>query len=222
MLVIIYTRSIKILPVSSQTVSILPMKLPTLLLFTTCLVQISSFSYYRTFSLGLGVFTEHASKIEETPGGDTNSFEANPFVKAKFDFSFTDYFNAVFEAGLSTPRESRDSAVTRLNWWTNFLLESEYKNFRFNYGPGLFFTRLSMDGTPQVLNNGGVDREFQTPDSGSTASNLTMNVGVNYFANKDIFVALDVMALNPEDSLERAINYFFSVNILIDQVSVKK
>lgn len=216
----IYSAIIKRLPVSSQTVSIIDMKI--ILILNILLITLTSFADYKSTSLGLGLLTEQASKIEETPGGETNSFDATVYAKGQMAFSLYENFDFVFELGLSVPRGSRDSAVTKFNYWGNFLLQNSFQDFSLNYGVGLFYTVLTMDGSPQTLNNGGVEKEFQTPDSMSTSSNLTLNLGLNYAFSEDIYLSLDTSVLNPEDTIERAINYSFSISYEIDKAGKKK
>jgi len=145
----------------------------------TILTTVNNLAYYKNISLGLGTFTEEVSKIEEEVGGATNTFEFNPYAVLKFDFDFYFDHDFVLELGLSTPRSSRDTEVTRLNYWSNFLLRYNFTNFRPVYGFGFFFTRLSMDGSSQFLNNGGQEKEFKTPSGSSTAVNNVLTVGTD-------------------------------------------
>ncbi|EQC44023.1 hypothetical protein M900_1241 [Bacteriovorax sp. Seq25_V] len=178
----------------------------------TVLTSVNCLAYYKNISLGLGTFTEQVSKIEEEIGGKTNTFEFNPYASLKFDFDFYFDHDFIFEFGLSTPRSSRDTDVTRFNYWTNFLLRYDFTNFRPVYGFGFLFTRLSMDGSPQYLNNGGTEKEFQTPAGSTTAVNNVLIVGTDYMFDKEIFANIQLMALNAEDSDERAFNYYLSLN----------
>jgi hypothetical protein len=174
--------------------------------------SLNSSAYYNWLSLGVGTFTEQPNKIEESIGGETNSFEFNPYANLRFGFDGFLGHDTVLEVGLSTPRSSRDSAVTKINYWTSFLLQKNYTFFRPTYGVGFYFTRLSMDGAPQTLNNGGVSQEFQTPSSSSTALNNVLILGSDFLFDQNFYGALQVMVLNPEDSIERAINYFIALN----------
>lgn len=178
---------------------------------------------YKSFSLGVGIFTEEASKIEEdATTNEVNSFETNPFLKAVMTYQTPFEQNLLFEVGVSTFRESRDTMVTRINYWGNILLQNYFldETLSFNYGLGMFFTTLSMDGQTQTLNNGGVEKDFATPSGSSTASNLTANAQANYYAfGPDFYLSLDVSILNIEDSMERAFNYFFAINFELDKVA---
>lgn len=182
----------------------------------------TTFAAYKSTSLGLGILTEQVSKIEQSPGGSTNSFEPIPYLKGQFTFDFLESTDFVLEAGVSMPRSSRDSALTKFNYWFNALGQNQFDNFIVNYGAGLFYTVLSMDGTTQILNNGGVDKEFQTPNSSSTASNLTLNLGLNYLIDPNFYLSADISSMNPEDSTERAFNYFISINYIVDSLRKSK
>lgn len=176
------------------------------------LSTISCFAFYDKLSFGVGTFTSDVGQIEKEVGGSTNTFEFNVFLKSQLEFDIFWDQRLIFDFGFSFPRSSRDTHVQKINYWTNLLHFSDFGIFRLHYGLGFFFTRLSMDGQTQVLNNGGVDQEFQTPSGSSFAVNNVLVTGASINVDSEMYIELQANVMNVEDSLERAFNYFLSIN----------
>lgn len=191
----------------------------------TLLISFNTPAFFSNWSIGAGTLTEHVGEIEESIGGETTKFEFNPFfrIQTQIPEPFYFYHDIYTELGISTPRSSRDTAVTELNYWINFnfyphIKESITEYIRPYYGFGFYFTRLHMDGEVQVLENGGVEQEFQTPSDTSIAGNNVVNLGTDINITKEVYTNLQVMVLNIEDSTERTFNYFISLNINLDSI----
>lgn len=172
----------------------------------------NSMAFYNNWSLGVGTISEQVGQIQETIDGEKNGFDFVPFARISFVSNFIFNHKFIGELGSTLPRESRDSAVTRMNYWLNFLMSKDLGFFRPQYGIGMYFTRISMDGTPQSLTNGGVPTTFQTPDGSAVAGNLVLTLGADLDFTSDVFLNTQIMALNPEDSEERAFNIMLSLN----------
>ena len=168
--------------------------------------------FFKSWSIGGGTVSEQIGQVQEDLDGETNGLEFNPFARIT---TISDSFfghDLISEFGITTPRSSRDSDVTTMNYWLNFLFSKDYGFIRPQYGAGMYFTRLSMDGTPQDLSNGGDPQTFQTPNGSAIAGNITLILGLDIDLPQELYFNLQAMVLNPEDSVERAFNILASIN----------
>jgi hypothetical protein len=175
--------------------------------------SINTYAFFTDWTFGVGSISESLGQVQETTAGDTNGFDFTPFAKIQTTSPFILNHDFLFEAGTTLPRSSRDSDVTRMNYWVNFLMEYDFGIVKPHYGIGMYFTRLSMDGTPQALTNGGNNQTFATPNGSATSGNLTINLGIKLdIPQSNIDLTGQVMILNTEDSEERSVNALISLN----------
>ena len=169
--------------------------------------------WFENISFGAGSFTENVGKVQVDIDGNTEKFDFNPFFRFTGQRDFYYNHKLLVEAGTSLPRGSRDSDVTRLNYWLSFLFKYNGNSFfKPHYGVGFFFTRLSMDGKPQQSYNANVATEYQTPDGAVYAGNNVVILGADMDISKEYYFNIQAMALNVEDKVERSFNYFLSLN----------
>jgi hypothetical protein len=171
-----------------------------------------SMAFYDKWTLGVGTISEQIGQIQETIDGDKNGLDFVPFARLSTISEFILEHKLIAEIGSTLPRSSRDSDVTRMNYWLNFLMSKDLGFMRPQYGLGMYFTRISMDGTPQALSNGGVPTTFQTPNGSAVAGNFVVTLGTDIDFTQELFFNVQVMALNPEDNEERAFNIILSLN----------
>lgn len=187
-------------------------KLILLLSVTLCL---NSSAFFKAYSFGVGSLSENVGDIqtEDAVDGETNSLEFNIFGRVMARTHNIYGFHYEFELGSTLPRSSRDEAVTRWNYWFNILMKKDFGAFVPHIGLGWLFTRLSMDGETQYLQNGTSSSDaFATPNGAVVAANTVVIFGTDiYFSNK-IFANIQYTISNIEDSLERSSNIFLSLN----------
>lgn len=170
-------------------------------------------AFYKSWSLGVGALSESYGKIQTDAQGNTNGLDFTPFFKVQ---SLSDFFlnhDLQLELATTLPRDSRDSAVNRMNYWFNALMSYDLDFIKIQYGPGMYFTRLSMDGTAQELPNGNSTKSFATPNGSTVAGNLVLSFALDApIPTTDLTFNSQAMILNPEDSDERAVNILLSLS----------
>ncbi len=179
------------------------------------LLSFSGQAFFKDIKVGVGTLSENIGEVqtEDVVDGSTNGFEFNPFINIKGQNTFFIGLDYDIELGVSIPRSSRDSAVSRLNYWSNFLVSKKIGLFRPEIGLGFFFTRLSMNGESQFLSNGNDSSvEFSTPSGAVVATNNVVILGLTFETLIDLSFNGQINFLNIEDSEERSTNFFLSVN----------
>jgi hypothetical protein len=182
------------------------------ILITALCTTFNAFAFFKNVTIGAGTFTEHTAKIYDNLAGDKNTFELNPYIRLTGSRDFYFDHDLTLEISSSLPYSSRDSDVSKINYWTLAKLTKNIEDWSFHYGGGFYFTRMSMDGKEQTSTNAGVSQVFQTPEGAVYTTNNVLCLGLDYHLSKDYFFNLQSIVLNVEDSLERSFNYSLSFN----------
>ncbi len=182
------------------------MKISKFLIVSLCFIAFafanSAHAYDATFSLGN--LCEYVGKIQTDELGSKNLCSANPYLAASLDYSFTSELLISPEIGFTIPKSGRDETINEMS--ITFLLNTKYKFSAFHLigGAGLFFTRLSVGGGSEVLNNGASTTTFPLPEGTIYSRNLIINLGLGADFLQDYSADIHTYIFNLFTKEERA------------------
>jgi len=160
--------------------------------------------------VGAGNLTQFVGRVQTDDSGSTNSFELNPYVSAGASFHVWNSFTFDPELSFDFPSSGDDGYIKTWTYWIQLPVAYRYENFKFKFGPGFLFNKISAEGGTVTLNNGNSTSDFPLPNGSSTSRNLTMNLGVDWEFIKDISIRTEGWIINLTDSESRSINYTIS------------
>ncbi len=166
----------------------------------------------KDLTFGLGTITQQAFHVYTDSASSKNSFEFRPLLVAQGEYQLTDQFSLFPEFGFLWPGGARDPLISKMSYYLATHIGYKFGDFLFTTGLGLFYTRISSDGSTQELPNGvGVDA-FPMPEQSSTSQSVTMHFGVDYLLSYDWSVRFDTSFYNIASGANRAFNYALLLN----------
>lgn len=160
--------------------------------------------------VGFGNLTQFVGRIQTDDSGSTNSFEFNPYLTAGASFHLLNSLSFDPELSFDFPSSGDDGYIKTWTYWVQLPMAYRYKEFKFKFGPGFLFNKISAEGGAVTLNNGTSTSDFPLPNGSSTSRNLTVNLGVDWEFIDDFSTRLEGWVINLSDSESRSFNYTLS------------
>jgi|GEM_PF-1534395 len=185
------------------------------------LVSNSAWAKFDDLYVGIGNMSKYTKRVQIDSAGGTEAFNINPMfkVEARSDINFDWYF--LPQLAIVLPQDSRDSQTHKQIFFVmpGFGYRMD-PSFMINSGIGLQFTHIYGDGGTKTLNNGTSSTAFPVPDRNVLTSNAILNLGGQYFFNKDISGRIEVSVMNLLiDSGRTTFNYFFMAHYHFGEIT---
>jgi len=159
-----------------------------------------------------GTYVPFFNKVQTSDAGDTRKFDLNPYfgIGTQLPMSGPHYFMPEFGyAYFMEPATNTRKDMFFLHY--NFAYTFS-ESLIWRYGLTTHWYRLMGLGGTQTLDNGNSTTEFNSPDRTVITYFTTLNLGAEFFINREMSLRFDLNMMNSNDLEDRAYNYLFTLN----------
>ncbi len=169
---------------------------------------------FKDLHLSIGTWLENYGQVQINNSGDTNDdFEINPYLTAGLEYELKPQFSLLPEVGWVIQRTENDISKNIFFLRGDFIY-SPWEFLRLRLGTSFVMTSISASGGEDTLRNGSGTEVYYIPAERRTATNQTLDLGVEYIKdNMGVKLQNYIFAWN--ESSERMITYSLSFNYYI-------
>jgi len=157
---------------------------------------------------GAGLMNQYIGKFQKEANGDTSSFNHRLTLEAGTEYKLNETWSLLGYFGFLWPGGSEDEQISKQTYYLfgevgHWLSEQ----LLIKSGTGFYITSISGEGGTKALRNGTGTTNFFVPDQSSSARNVTLNLGAEYFYWDNYSTQFKILAFNPLNSRNRTFNY---------------
>lgn len=158
------------------------------------------------WSIGAGLMNETPGRYQTDVGGSKSKFNNSVALETELIYELDKSWQILADFGLLLPGAEEEYISKQVFWINGQLGWKLTDDLLLRAGGGFFMTTISGDGGTVAIRNGTGTTDFFIPEQRSTARNVTLNLGTEYFFIPEISGKFEAFVFNPLNSRNRTYN----------------
>jgi hypothetical protein len=159
-----------------------------------------------------GTYVPFFNKAQVSNSGKTQTFDLTPYagIGKQFHLAGPQYFmpELGFAYWLENPKKTQKSMIF-IHYNFSYVVS---QSLIWRYGLSTHWYRIKGKGGTVTLQNGNGTSNFDAPSKTVTSYFTTLNMGTEYFFNRELSLRFDLQLMNVNKFEDKAYNYLLTLN----------